>query len=64
MADNTEPNRAANKDKAEGDRSTAEQDYDRTSEEGAGGITNRPLDEEIENQEAVPDRGHRKDEER
>jgi hypothetical protein len=62
MADNTTPNRAANKDKAEGDRSNPEANYDRTS--GEGGITNRPLDEEIENQEAVPDRGHRKDEER
>lgn len=44
MADNPTPNEAANKSKAEGDRD-------------AGGITNRPLDEEMENQNALPDRG-------
>jgi hypothetical protein len=43
-------------EKAEGDRASAEQ-YD---EQGKSGITNRPLDEEIDNQERVPDRGERK----
>lgn len=61
MADNTAPNRTSSKDKAEGDRSTAERDYDRNDGDGAGGITNRPLEEEIANQEAVPDRGHNKE---
>ncbi|HEX6974199.1 MAG TPA: hypothetical protein VF147_07355 [Vicinamibacterales bacterium] len=61
--DKNTSNPAFNKEKAEGDRSTAEQNYDRTPGD-AGGITNRPLDEEIDNQEAVPDRGRRKDEER
>jgi hypothetical protein len=63
------PNQAANKQKAEGDRWTSEndtverrdretRDIDRMNRSNeAGGITNRPLDEEVENQEAVPDRG-------
>ena len=33
---------------------------DRMTETEAGGITNRPLDEEMENQDRVPDRGERK----
>ena len=70
MADKDTPNRAANKDKAEGDRSTAEQNaavpnsesstdrtYSDDNGDNAGGITNRPLDEEVENQNALPDRG-------
>jgi hypothetical protein len=44
MADNNVPNQAANESKAEGDRD-------------AGGITNRPLGEELENQNSLPDRG-------
>ena len=44
--DDTTPNRAANKTKAEGDR-----------DDNAGGITNRPLDEEEANQSSVPERG-------
>jgi hypothetical protein len=75
MADQDRPNRAANMEKAEGDRSTTEQGRipDSESSSGrsyaddgyhAGGITNRPLDEEIENQEAVPDRGKSQDDER
>jgi len=43
------PNQAANKEPAEGSR------------ENAGGITNRPLSEEQENQERVPPRGETKD---
>ena len=70
MADNDTPNRAANKDKAEGERTSvpqntdipnSESSTDRTYEEGigdnSGGITNRPLDEEVENQNALPERG-------
>ena len=38
---------------AEGFRETASEN----AEEGAGGITNRPLQEEIENQREVPPRG-------
>jgi hypothetical protein len=63
------PNKAANKEKAEGDRWTSEANTverrdresgaaDRMNDSGeGGGITNRPLDEEEANQEAVPDRG-------
>jgi hypothetical protein len=43
------PNQAANKEPAEGSR------------ENAGGITNRPLDEERENQDRVPPRGEAKE---
>jgi hypothetical protein len=69
MADKDTPNRAANKDKAEGERTTvpqtdipnSESSTDRRYEEGigdnSGGITNRPLDEEVENQNALPERG-------
>jgi len=64
--DRSTPSRAANQSKAEGDRWTSESDTverrDRnstgaTSTDEGGGITNRPLEEETENQEAVPDRG-------
>jgi hypothetical protein len=48
MRDKDMPNQAANKSKAEGDRD-------------AGGITNRPLTEEEENQAAVPERGESRD---
>ena len=48
MADQDRPNQNANKSKAEGDRD-------------AGGITNRPLSEEIENQRDLPERGTTKD---
>jgi hypothetical protein len=68
MADNDTPNRPANKDKAEGERwssepnavPNSESSTDRVYEDdgdNAGGITNRPLDEEVENQNALPDRG-------
>ena len=55
MAETDRPNRQSNMEKAEGDRASADQ-YDK----GNSGITNRPIDEEIENQERVPDRGDRK----
>lgn len=61
-----------NRDKAEGDRSTVRENlpvdetnpgerYDETGGR-AGGITNRPIDEEIENQEDLPERGLSRDE--
>ena len=43
------PNRAANMEPAEGTR------------ENAGGISNRPLEEETNNQERVPPRGESKE---
>jgi hypothetical protein len=49
------PTQAANKEPAEGSRETVEAD------ENAGGITNRPLDEEQANQERVPPRGENKE---
>jgi hypothetical protein len=60
------------RDQAEGERGTANRNvpadevnpaerYDNT-EGDAGGITNRPLDEEIDNQDALPQRGHSNDE--
>jgi hypothetical protein len=62
-----EPNPASKKDVAEGERWSSDQDSvedaDRDMESmergasEAGGITNRPLDEENENQEALPRRG-------
>ncbi len=70
MAEKDTPNRTANKDKAEGDRSTAQQNtavpnsesstdrgYRDANGDNAGGITNRPLDQEVENQNALPERG-------
>ena len=70
MPDQDIPNRAANKEKAEGNRSTVEQNaaipnsesstdrkYNVGIGDNTGGITNRPLDEEVENQNALPDRG-------
>ena len=76
MADQNTNNPDKNRDKAEGDRETVQQNlaagrgednpaarYDDTSAEG-GGITNRPLDEEVENQDALPQRGQTKQEDR
>jgi hypothetical protein len=60
------PNRASNREKAEGDRETiTDTQTDRRSEWGegtsqGGGITNRPLAEEQENQNEVPERGKSK----
>jgi hypothetical protein len=53
MAEKQAPNQASRKSQAEGDR-PGEMD------EQAGGITNRPLDEEQRNQEAIPERGESK----
>jgi hypothetical protein len=64
------PNQSANQEPAEGSRETVNandgesESRDRTDDgdtqsrdEQAGGITNRPLDEEIANQREVPPRG-------
>src|SRR5689334_5117028 len=62
MADKDTPNRAANKDKAEGERWTSEEGvipnsesstdrrYSDENRDNAGGITNRGIGEEIDNQ--------------
>ena len=65
MADQDTPTRASNMEKAEGDRDDdrenvpdrPERSYD---DRGGAGITNRPLDEEVENQKDVPPRGDSK----
>ena len=82
MADNQGPNRHADMEKAEGDRSTAEYNaaestaavpnsesstdrkYNIGIGDNTGGITNRPLDEEVENQNALPERGLSQEDER
>ena len=75
MADKDTPNRPANKDKAEGERWSSEQDVIPDSEsstgrsyeddgDDAGGITNRPLGDEIDNQNSLPDRGNSQADER
>ena len=76
MADNDTPNRAANKDKAEGERwkseqgvipnseSSTDREYEDTNGDNAGGITNRPIGEEIDNQNALPERGRTQSDER
>jgi hypothetical protein len=65
MADQNTPNEASRKHKAEGERWSPESEnatgtersgYHQT-EETASGITNRPIDEEIANQESLPRRG-------
>lgn len=75
MADQDRPNQAANKSKAEGERWTSDPDtvrnadrdehperlYDSDDADDAGGITNRPLSDEIGNQESLPERGTSRD---
>jgi hypothetical protein len=65
------PNQSANQEQAEGSRETVNDEstgeerdrfddsdtQSRNRSEQAGGITNRPLDEEIANQREVPPRG-------
>ena len=68
MADQNMPNEASRKDKAEGERWSPESESSTTERAGgysstdseAGGITNRSLDEEISNQESLPERGESK----
>jgi hypothetical protein len=50
------PTRSSNMEKAEGDRKS---EWGEGTSEGAG-ISNRPMDEEIGNQESLPERGERK----
>jgi hypothetical protein len=70
MADPKRPNQSGNKSKAQGDRWSSEPnsvgkvDYDVPAEQyppddgdDAGGISNRPLDQEMDNQESLPARG-------
>ena len=79
MAEQDRPNQNANKSKAEGERITGEERgnaakgdrdtnperlYDQDDSDDAGGITNRPLSDEVENQESLPARGTTKDETR
>ncbi len=77
MADNDTPNRAANKDKAEGerwssndnvvpesDRSAGRLNQDDHDKDDAGGISNRSLGEEIDNQNSLPARGQSQGDER
>ena len=56
MAQQNVPNQAANKEPAEGSRENV------NAPDNAGGITNRPLDEERQKQSKLPARGHSKDE--
>jgi hypothetical protein len=71
MANQDQPNQNANKSKAEGERwssddnsvqnadrdESPERQYDDADTDNAGGITNRPLSEEIDNQQDLPPRG-------
>jgi len=66
MADTDTPNQAANRDQAKGERWKSEHGVIPNSESStdrgyndteAGGITNRPLGEEVDNQNALPERG-------
>ncbi|NUR56410.1 MAG: hypothetical protein HOQ29_18360 [Acidobacteria bacterium] len=66
MPDQERPTRSSNMEKAEGDRDTVSGgETPRRSEWGegtseGGGITNRPLAEETDQQKDVPERGDRK----
>ena len=67
MADKQTPTRASNMEKAEGSRWTSDPDTvevaDRYSEgiggtnENSGGMSNRPLEEGVDRQHTLPDRG-------
>ena len=77
MADQDRPNQNANKSKAEGERWSPEEgrtgkhaDRDESPEQlynadddsdNAGGITNRPLSDEIRKQQDLPERGTTRD---
>jgi hypothetical protein len=79
MADRNNPNDASEKSKAEGDRWESDSEtverYDQTVGDEGGGISNRPIGEELDNQASLPERGettegahagrgHKKEEER
>jgi hypothetical protein len=61
--DQDRPNQNANKEPAEGSRETVRASQGGSDTDNAGGITNRPLDREIDEQDQVPPRGQSKDEE-
>ena len=75
MADQDRPNQDASERKAEGERWESEDDtmrsvdhdenperlYEGDDSDAAGGITNRPLTEEVGNQESLPARGTARD---
>ena len=56
------PNQNANKEPAEGSRETVNATQPASGSEQGGGITNRPLDREQQEQAEVPPRGQTKDE--
>jgi hypothetical protein len=67
MVPKNAPNDASATSTAEGDRWKSDSEtverYDQTVESGdKAGISNRPLDEELENQASLPERGTRKEE--
>jgi hypothetical protein len=47
-----------------GDKDIPDHAAGKEKRDNAGGITNRPLDEEVENQHALPERGRSQGEER
>jgi len=71
VADQDRPNQNSNKSKAEGERWSSEENsvanadsdqvpeqlYDDKNTDDAGGISNRPLSEEIRDQHELPERG-------
>lgn len=71
MANRNDPDDASAKTKAEGERWESDSEvverYDQTvgdqtvGDEGGGGITNRPIGEEVENQASLPPRGESRD---
>jgi hypothetical protein len=68
MAQRNEPKDASEKSKAEGDRWESDSEtverYDRTVASGEkAGISNRPIEEEIEDEASLPERGTRRSEE-
>ena len=77
MADNDTPNRAASRDKAEGERwsskdnvvpesdnSAGRANQDDDDKDDGGGISNRSIGEEVDNQNSLPARGQRQGDER
>ncbi|HVJ26459.1 MAG TPA: hypothetical protein VM493_02920 [Vicinamibacterales bacterium] len=75
MANQDRPNQNANKSKAEGERWSSDpnsvrnadrdelpvEQYDSNDTDDAGGISNRPLSDELSNQEGLPSRGTARD---
>jgi hypothetical protein len=65
MASKNAPDDASEKSQAEGDPWESDSEtverYDQTTGDESGGITNHPLEQEIENQASLPDRGTARD---